>query len=240
LNSALTCMPHRVPRAAPLILVVHGGGWIRGDKEMGRVNDSKVSRWLPRYLRQHQLPHAAQGATAGTGTGCGTSAGLRRENSARLGVDRSNIVLMGHSAGAHLIALLAARPELLDEAGAKTPLGFVLLDSGALDVPAIMNARHFRLTTGPSAASRRTGWPPLPSISYGRPRRRFSPSAPPAAKMLARKPEPSPARPSGWAAWPKSCRWTKRTAKLMAAWRRSGLHRERRTLPRTAVAGICQ
>ncbi len=52
---------------------------------------------------------------------------------------------MGHSAGAHLIALLAARPELLAEAGARPPLGYVLLDSGALDVPAIMNARHLRL-----------------------------------------------------------------------------------------------
>jgi acetyl esterase/lipase len=60
-------------------------------------------------------------------------------------IDRNNIVLMGHSAGAHLIALLAARPELLAEAGAARPQGFVLLDSGALDVPAIMNARHFRL-----------------------------------------------------------------------------------------------
>jgi acetyl esterase/lipase len=35
-------------------------------------------------------------------------AGLRREKLGQTGVDRSNIVLMGHSAGAHLIALLAA------------------------------------------------------------------------------------------------------------------------------------
>lgn len=37
-------------QAAPLILMVHGGGWIRGDKEMGRVVDNKVSRWLPRGI----------------------------------------------------------------------------------------------------------------------------------------------------------------------------------------------
>lgn len=134
-------------QAAPLILMVHGGGWIRGDKEMGRVVDNKVSRWLPRgiafvsinYRMQPKAPPLEQARDVAR------ALAYVEKNSARLGVDRSNIVLMGHSAGAHLIALLAARPELLDEAGAKTPLGFVLLDSGALDVPAIMNARHFRL-----------------------------------------------------------------------------------------------
>jgi arylformamidase len=68
-----------------------------------------------------------------------------QKNAEKYGIDRNSIVLMGHSAGAHLIALLAARPELLAAAGAARPQGFVLLDSGALDVPAIMNARHFRL-----------------------------------------------------------------------------------------------
>lgn len=132
---------------APLILMVHGGGWRRGDKDMSRVVTNKIDRWLPRgiafasinYRMQPKAPPLEQARDVARAL-----ADVQR-NWQKLGVDRSNIVLMGHSAGAHLIALLAARPELLAEAGAQAPRGFILLDSGALDVPAIMNARHFRL-----------------------------------------------------------------------------------------------
>jgi acetyl esterase/lipase len=132
---------------APLILMVHGGGWRRGDKEMRRVVSNKVERWLPRgiafvsinYRMQPKAPPLEQARDVARAL-----ADVQR-NWQKLGVDRSNIVLMGHSAGAHLIALLAARPELLAEAGAQAVRGFILLDSGALDVPAIMNAKHFRL-----------------------------------------------------------------------------------------------
>lgn len=132
---------------APLILMVHGGGWRRGDKDMSRVVNNKVDRWLPRgiafvsinYRMQPKAPPLEQARDVARAL-----ADVQR-NWQKLGVDRSNIILMGHSAGAHLIALLAARPELLTDAGAQTPRGFVLLDSGALDVPAIMNAKHFRL-----------------------------------------------------------------------------------------------
>lgn len=132
---------------APVILMVHGGGWRRGDKDMSRVVNNKVDRWLPRgiafisinYRMQPKVPPLEQARDVASAL-----ADVQR-NWQKLGVDRSNIVLMGHSAGAHLIALLAAGPELLAEAGAQAVRGFVLLDSGALDVPAIMNAKHFRL-----------------------------------------------------------------------------------------------
>jgi len=132
---------------APLILMVHGGGWRRGDKDMSRVVNNKVDRWLPRgiafvsinYRMQPKAPPLEQARDVARAL-----ADVQR-NWQKLGVDRSNIVLMGHSAGAHLIALLGARPELLAEAGAQAPRGYVLLDSGALDVPAIMYAGHFRL-----------------------------------------------------------------------------------------------
>ena len=132
---------------APLILMVHGGGWRRGDKDMSRVVDNKVERWLPRglafvtinYRMQPEAPPLEQARDVAR------ALAAVQQKGPKTGVHRSNIVLMGHSAGAHLIALLAARPELLAEAGAEPPKGYVLLDSGALDVPAIMNTRHFRL-----------------------------------------------------------------------------------------------
>lgn len=132
---------------APLILMVHGGGWQYGDKNSGRVVDNKAKRWLPRgiafatinYRMQPKAPPLEQARDVAQ------ALAAVQQNWQKFGVDRSNIVLMGHSAGAHLVALLAARPELLAEAGAQPWRGSVLLDSGAFDVPAIMNARHFRL-----------------------------------------------------------------------------------------------
>lgn len=132
--------------AAPLILMVHGGAWAIGDKDSGRVVDAKLGRWLPRgiafattnYRMQPIAPPLEQARDVARAL-----ADLQR-NAGKTGIDRREIVLMGHSAGAHLIALLAARPELLAEAGAEAPKAYVLLDSGALDVPEIMNARHFR------------------------------------------------------------------------------------------------
>lgn len=54
-------------------------------------------------------------------------------------LDPARFVLVGHSAGAHLVALLGADPKMLADAGAQRPLGVVSLDSGALDVPALMD-----------------------------------------------------------------------------------------------------
>ena len=57
-------------------------------------------------------------------------------------LDPARVVLMGHSAGAHLVALLGADPRMLIQAGATPARGIVSLDSGALDVPALMGQRR--------------------------------------------------------------------------------------------------
>ena len=50
---------------------------------------------------------------------------------------------MGHSAGAHLVALVNASPALARQADVPRPwLGAVALDSAALDVPALMGQRR--------------------------------------------------------------------------------------------------
>lgn len=134
-------------RNAPAILMVHGGGWFRGDKDAGRVVDSKQTRWLPKGIAFATTNYRMQPDAPPLEQACDVASALAdlQRNAGRFGLDPDNIVLMGHSAGAHLIALLAARPELLTAASARPPRGYVLLDSGALDVPEIMNRRHFRL-----------------------------------------------------------------------------------------------
>jgi acetyl esterase/lipase len=132
---------------APVIVMVHGGGWRRGDKAMPGVVVNKLARWgargfvvvsvnyrlLPRADLHAQLDDVARAL-----------ASVQRR-AAEWGGDGRRVVLMGHSAGAHLVALLAARPSLAFGRGASPWLGTVVLDSAALDVPAIMQGPHFPL-----------------------------------------------------------------------------------------------
>ena len=61
-----------------------------------------------------------------------------------MGRRRNQVYPMGHSAGAHLAALLATTPSLSLGMVSTPWLGTVLLDSAALDVVKIMEASHAR------------------------------------------------------------------------------------------------
>lgn len=129
-------------QAAPILVMVHGGAWRFGDK--AAVVQHKVERWLPQgfifiSLNYRLLPQADPLQQA-TDVARGLAAVQRR--AASWGGDPAKVILLGHSAGAHLVTLLAASPELAYRQGAQPWLGTVSLDSAALDVPAIMTARH--------------------------------------------------------------------------------------------------
>jgi acetyl esterase/lipase len=61
------------------------------------------------------------------------------------GGDTNKMIVMGHSAGAHLVALLSASPTLLLQEKISPWRGSVILDSAAMDVTRMMKARHYRL-----------------------------------------------------------------------------------------------
>lgn len=126
-------------RDAPVLFLVHGGGWRRGDKAHGRLIGNKLAHWLPAgvivvSVNYRMLPDADVLTQRDD-----VAAALARAQSLAptWGGDPSRFVLMGHSAGAHLVALLAAAPR-----GDQRWLGSVLLDSGALDVERLMKERH--------------------------------------------------------------------------------------------------
>lgn len=132
---------------APVIFMVHGGGWRRGDKAARTVIENKIVRWVPRGFifistNYRLLPDADPLKQADDVAHALTSAQAR---AASWGGDPHKIILMGHSAGGHLVALLSAQPAMATRVGAQPWLGSVLLDSGALDVEAIMRAPHMRL-----------------------------------------------------------------------------------------------
>ncbi|EGY25113.1 esterase/lipase-like protein [Desulfovibrio sp. A2] len=128
------------PQHASVIVMVHGGAWKIGDKANPGLMDNKLARWLPKgfvlvSINYRLLPDAMALEQAED-----VAAAVRRvaEAAPGWGADPARIILMGHSAGAHLVALVASAPSLLDRPVA----GAVVLDSAAMDVPAIMKHRH--------------------------------------------------------------------------------------------------
>ncbi|HVJ31970.1 MAG TPA: alpha/beta hydrolase fold domain-containing protein [Terriglobia bacterium] len=128
----------------PILVMVHGGAWAFGDKASPGVVSAKANYWLGRnYIFvsvNNRLVPAADPAQQAADVAAAI-AKVQAEAAAWHG-DAARIVLMGHSAGAHLVALLAADPKIAMAAGAKPWLGTVALDSAAYDVPAIMAKRH--------------------------------------------------------------------------------------------------
>lgn len=132
--------PDRLP--APVIFMVHGGGWRRGDKAMARMVQNKVARWVPAGLvfisvNYRLLPEAP---VAEQVRDVERALATAQQRAAEWGADPGRFILMGHSAGAHLVALVNARP-----AGARPWLGAVALDGAMYDVPARMRAPHLPL-----------------------------------------------------------------------------------------------
>lgn len=180
----LPAQAHRVAAARlPVIVMVHGGGWVHGDKRSPGVVENKARWWLPRgyaliSVNYRMLPDTAPLEQARDVAGALASA---QRQAGAWGLDRDRFVLMGHSAGAHLVALLAASPHLARAAGAIDARGAILLDSGALDVEAAMRRRHLPLfdrafgsnpaywrATSPLHALSRASWPMLAVCSTRR------------------------------------------------------------------------
>ena len=123
--------------AAPLIVFVHGGGWKRGDKESATGVD-KVAHFTEAGYAFASINYRLVPAATVEQQAADVCAALAwlRANAARLGIDVSRVVLMGHSAGAHLVALVGTDPRYLAAAGLSMNdvRGVIALDGAAYDV----------------------------------------------------------------------------------------------------------
>lgn len=126
------------------VLLVHGGGWRRGDKDSREVVDNKLADWSARGMvvvsvDYRLLPDADPVTQAGD---VAAALAYAQRHAREWGADPLRFVLAGHSAGAHLAALLDADPALARAHGAGAWRGTIALDSAALDVTKIMQSRH--------------------------------------------------------------------------------------------------
>jgi arylformamidase len=128
-------------RPAPLVLFVHGGGWKRGDKRNATGVD-KIRHYTSlgyhfASINYRLIPEATVEAQAAD---VASALAYLLKHADRLRIDRSRIVLMGHSAGAHLSALVGTDPQYLHTVGLgmNALSGVVPIDGAAYDVPAQM------------------------------------------------------------------------------------------------------
>jgi acetyl esterase/lipase len=120
----------------PVVLWVHGGGWMRGGKEeMNHKPRAFVDRGYVfvavnyRFIPQVKMEEIVRDVAKATG--------WVYRNIARYGGDRERIFLMGHSAGAQLAALVAIDGRYLKAEGVPRASirGCVPVDGDTYDVP---------------------------------------------------------------------------------------------------------
>jgi arylformamidase len=139
-------LPER-PVNAPILLMVHGGAWMLGDKAMPAVVNEKIAHWVRdrgfilvsmnyRFVPEVDPPTQARDVARALAAVQAAAPGW--------GGDPSRLMLMGHSAGAHLVALLSADPAMAAQEGAGPWRGTVALDSAALDLVGLMQRPHPR------------------------------------------------------------------------------------------------
>jgi acetyl esterase/lipase len=136
----------RDARGAAVVFMVHGGAWFVGDKASGGVVQNKAARWLAKGMVfvsvNYRMMPKADPLTQANDVAMALAKAQKLATS--WGGDPSRFVLIGHSAGAHLIALIAAAPVIVKQQGVQPWLGTILLDSAALDMVQIMNRQHMR------------------------------------------------------------------------------------------------
>lgn len=129
----------RASRPAPLVIFVHGGGWKRGDKN-NATGTTKVTHLLGRGYAVASIDYdlVPEATVEQQAADVALAVAWLRNHAAENGLDPKRIVLMGHSAGAHLVALVGTDPTYLAAAGLSLSAlsGVVAIDGACYDVPA--------------------------------------------------------------------------------------------------------
>ena len=129
--------------AASAILFVHGGGWAIGDKRLSAA--AKAAHFTARGMAFASTNYrlVPGGTVEQQAADVAAAVALLRKQP---GIDPGRIVLLGHSAGAHLVALVGADPRYLQAAGVPMSAvrGVIPVDGAGYDVARqIASPRNF-------------------------------------------------------------------------------------------------
>ena len=129
----------------PILVYVHGGGWSIGDKQRVHEKPGWANRngWIFVSVNYRLSPRVQHPEHA---RDVSEAIAYIRRHAASWGGDPERIVLMGHSAGAHLTAIVASEESLLGEHGLSPAdlRGVVLLDGAGYNLPRQMESPMLR------------------------------------------------------------------------------------------------
>jgi acetyl esterase/lipase len=127
-----------VPARPPLVVFVHGGAWSMGDKTSG------TGKWKPAHFTAAgyafaSLDYRLVPQVRVEDEAADVALALRHliDHAGALGFDPARVVLMGHSAGAHLVALVGTDERYLKGVGLSfaSLAGVIPIDGAGYDVP---------------------------------------------------------------------------------------------------------
>lgn len=132
---------------ARVIFMVHGGGWRNGDKAYANVVENKAPHYTSRgYVFISTNYRLGPGPTPlDEADDVARAVACAQRHAREWGADPAGFILMGHSAGAHLVSLVTSAPDIASRWGMRPWLGTVSLDSAAYNVVQIMEAPHASL-----------------------------------------------------------------------------------------------
>lgn len=121
---------------APVIFMVHGGAWRGGDKARKAEFDKKVAHWGTKGFVFVSTNYRTLPERRPVGQAEDVAAAIRfaQNKAPDWGGSSEKFILMGHSAGAHLISLVSSKFSALTATGMIPWLGTVSLDSGPYDI----------------------------------------------------------------------------------------------------------
>lgn len=132
---------------APVMIMIHGGGWSMGDKNNRGLNTNKAPFFHQNgfiyvsinYRLSPAITHPAHIEDVAE------AVAWVYDNIGKYGGDRNKIFVMGHSAGAHLAALVATDDRRLKKHGKNLSIikGVILLDGAGYNIPIQMKGLSF-------------------------------------------------------------------------------------------------
>lgn len=131
----------------PVVLWVHGGGWSGGDK--GNPDTARKASWLEglgwtlvavnyRLSNRYGLAEWPD-----HGNDVSDAIAFVVANSRELSIDASRLVLLGHSAGGHLVSIVASDPRFMDQRA---------MPSETIDCVVALDTEGYRLSDKVTAA----------------------------------------------------------------------------------------
>lgn len=136
-------------RPVPVLLFLHGGSWIRGDKST--IRKGYKVRLLNTFLKEGYAIVSADYRLAGYGAtlreqvvDCRNMVGWIYENAAQYGLDNRNIGIWGSSAGAH-IAMYSTYSANKGDGKQGAKVSYIIDNFAPVNLPALLKPRLPRI-----------------------------------------------------------------------------------------------